>query len=178
MADERKIVIEVRYVDGQGKPGENPNDPDEPDTPGTDDSTGEARNKWFAKLVKSPLTRRVLSTAKNTVISGINMALTRRYQLTEDYIANTDLKNTMTTISKVGNLALGVVGGAIGGASFGPAGIAVGVATAVVGWGVSELYQHSQRMTTAYANLNATNAQTAYLASRAGLINGNRGTGN
>lgn len=117
------------------------------------------------------------STANQIIKGEINYNLNRKYSLTEDYLAQQAKTNTMRIMDQTINVVNSTVSGAISGGMIG------NVAGAVIGGilgATSSIYSAvSERRSAgnqAYAQLNATNAQTSYSATRFGLTDGGRGT--
>lgn len=123
--------------------------------------------------------------ALSTAYSIAMMEHNRYFTLTEDYLAQnkmnmiqTQISNTKSMLSSIGGKALSY--GTIGFATAGPVGAVVGAAIgAVVGGvksGISLATERDQKIEQYNMQLNATNAQTSFMASRASLVNGGRGT--
>lgn len=176
MADLRKIVIEVvdkqaganktpEKPTGMGEKGQRqPNAPVDPDSEKhPNDKLENYRNRAFLMYA--------IRQGKNAVASSVSLAMNRRFAVYEDYIGQTSFQNVMTTINKMTS-AVGSIAGAT--MFFGPAGMVVSMASTFI----SEIVQVTARMNTAYRQLNITNANTAYAASRAGLVDGGKGTEN
>mgnify|MGYP003397237505 CR=1 FL=1 len=114
----------------------------------------------------------------NQIIKGeINYNLNRKYSLTEDYLAQQAKTNTMRILDQTINVVTSTVSGAMSGAMIGHG---VGAVFGAIFGATSSIYSAvSERRSTgnqAYAQLNATNAQTSYSATRFGLTDGGRGT--
>lgn len=175
MADLRKIVIEVvekkaGAKETPDKPSPSPKTPKQPDAPADPESEKHPNDKLEGYRNRAFLLY-MLNQGKNAVASSVSLAMNRRFAVYEDYIGQTNFQNAVTAVSKMGS----AVGSAVGaGLFFGPAGVAVSLASTFV----SEIIQVTARMNTAYRQLNITNANTAYAASRAGLVDGGKGTEN
>lgn len=129
---------------------------------------------------------KLLSDALSTAYSVAMMEHNRYFTLREDYLAQnkmnmiqSQISTTKTMLSSIGSNALQY--GAIGMAA-GPVGAVVGAAVgAVIGGvksGISLATERDQKIEQYNMQLNATNAQTSFMASRASLVNGGRGTEN
>jgi hypothetical protein len=110
----------------------------------------------------------------NQLVSQISNAAsyaTNRYlTLHEEYMGQQQLSNIKTTINKAQSLGSSVAtGAAVGGW--------VGAIGGAVSWGISQHFEYQQRMSSYYQQLNATNFQTEFSASKLGL-NGSSGTEN
>ena len=94
-------------------------------------------------------------------------------------MAETDYKNFHTVISKGTSLASSIYLGVNAGSPIaGPWGAAAGAVIAATGFAISEVSNYQQRMSNYYQNLNATNYQTEFDRTRAGLTNEGKGTEN
>lgn len=117
------------------------------------------------------------NTANQIIKGEINYNLNRKYSLTEDYLAQQAKTNTMRILDQAINVVNSTASGAISGGMIGHAAGAVigGIlgATSSIYSAVSERRSAGNQ---AYAQLNATNAQTSYSATRFGLTDGGRGT--
>lgn len=106
-------------------------------------------------------------------------AIDRYCTLQEDYMSKQAISNVRKTIN-VAQSGLGnIIGSAVTGAQVGGIGGAVG--GAVIGaasFGLNTYLNYQQRMSSYYQQLNSTNFQTDFSASRLGLINNSRGTEN
>lgn len=109
----------------------------------------------------------------------------RYFTLREDYIGQNKMNAIQTQIGTAKSLLSSIVGGAIAGAAIGtstanPLGVGVGAiiggVTSGVKAGLNLKIQRDQKIEQYNMQLNATNAQTQFMASRANLINGGRGT--
>lgn len=169
MADERKLVVEFTL-----KNPESSNDSGMSEGVGQTALNAQGENEVNKKKKKN--TTVVIGTylfnqALNSVKQDANLALTRYFNLSENYLAQTDYQNVMTSISKVSSFASTVgVGLSLGG----PVGAAIGIGA----WGVNEFISYQSRMSGYYSNLNATNFGTAWGQERAGLYDGGKGTEN
>jgi len=109
----------------------------------------------------------------------------RYFSLREDYIGQNKMNAIQTQMSMAKSLLSSITGGALAGAAIGmssanPAGVAVGAVVGAVTSGVKAglnlRIQRDQKIEQYNMQLNATNAQTQFMASRASLVNGGRGT--
>lgn len=112
------------------------------------------------------------------------LELNRYFTLKEDYMG----QNTLTALqaysgtakSMLSSIGSSALQGAIFGKGFGPVGVAIGaVGGAVLGGAVSGVKARTeteQKIEQVNMQMNATNMQTQFSATRAGLVNGSRGT--
>ena len=129
---------------------------------------------------------KVLGDAASTLINIATVETNRYFSLREDYISQNKLNNFQKSLntgkSLLGSLGSGAVSGAMAGLAGGPVGVAIGAVAGgitslvktVVGLETQKLQQVEQYNT----QLNATNAQTQFMATRASLVNGGRSTEN
>lgn len=117
--------------------------------------------------------------ALKLVLQTANTSISRYFSLSEDYISESTYKNIISSMNKGKNLALTAVSGAVIGSKVGGViGGGVGATIAVVGWVGSELIQNQASLSSYYQSINATNMQTQFSRTRAGLVDNGRGTEN
>ena len=108
---------------------------------------------------------------KSLIGSSVTYSLTKRLYLSEDYMAQNDMNNVFTGISKLSSL-----GNAIGaGITMGGA---VGGAVGALIWGVSEGVSAYHRYDQAFIQLNENNYESSFQKTRLGLNDNGRGTQN
>ena len=116
--------------------------------------------------------------ANNYVKSAANFAYNRHITLQEDYITAQMKNNVEDSVNRVKGLAQNVFEGAVEGAvKGGVIGAIIGGISGAVDYGAQQYIEYQQRMSNYYQQLNATNFQTNFDASRLGLI-GSSGTEN
>lgn len=173
MAETRKITIELiqrNEYDAVPSP-----------TPVTPEANNDTQTKVSSEgkmLLKSVILNQGYNTAKRLIIQGVESGLSNYFALSEDYLAENTYNNVKTSISKVTGFASSVLGGMTAGGMAGPVGAGVGAVIGAVGWGTSEFFSYSTRMSSYYRNLNASNIERDYFSRRAGLVNGGKGTEN
>lgn len=122
--------------------------------------------------------------AVSTAYRIAKMELNRSFSLKENYLGQNKLTALESEMGAVREMATSVGAGAVSGAmfgyKFGLAGIAIGavggsIFGAVTG-AMDVLIQKEETMERHNMQLNSTNAQTTFSASRAALVNGSRGT--
>lgn len=169
MAEERRIIVEI--VSKNSEMQTNPNNPEEKkeELPGSQQSI-KVKHISVDKTARS-LTSMIKDRGEGLLRQSLTTTVNRYFSLSENYMAETDYSNVMTTINKGKSFVSTVkVGAAIGGW----AGAAIGAAA----WGVNEFVSYQSRMSNYYQNLNATNYQTQFDRSRLGLTNEGKGTEN
>jgi hypothetical protein len=116
--------------------------------------------------------------ATNYVKSAANFAYNRHVTLQEDYITSQMKSNVEDSVNRVKGLAQNVWDGAKDGAKVGGVvGAIIGGVAGAIDYGSQQYIEYQQRMSNYYQQLNATNFQTNFDASRLGLI-GSSGTEN
>lgn len=129
---------------------------------------------------------KVVSDALSTAYSLAMSEHNRYFTLTEDYLAQNKMNAIQTSInttkSFLSSAASGAMAGAAAGLAGGPAGVVIGAliggATSIVKTGIEAENAKNAKIEQYNMQLNATNAQTNFMASRASLVNGGRGTEN
>lgn len=180
MAETRKITIEILDSESTGEEKHKK----EPDP-----------NKQMAKTINKVI--HPLNTAQNAVIAkvailgyGLQQAkqlttqaftfnIDRKLSLTENYLAQNEYNNFKTTISKakslIGTTGSGIVAGAQTGGVWGAViGGVIGAAT----WGVGQYTENRANLSSYYQEINTTNYNSQFSRTRAGLVDGGRGTEN
>ena len=127
---------------------------------------------------------KVLSDALSTAYSIAMMELNRYFTLTEDYLGQNKMNAIQTQIGTAKSMLSSVGSGAAIGAAIGtvagPGGVAVGAVIGAISSGVKTgilaKTERDQKVEQHNMQLKAINAQTNFMASRASLVNGGRGT--
>lgn len=122
--------------------------------------------------------------AASTAYRLARMELNRSFSLKENYLAQnkiTAFESEMGAVKGIAStMGSSVAMGAMAGSSFGPVGTVIGAVFGTVYGGVTSAMnvqiQKAETMERHNMQLNATNAQTEFSASRAALVNGSRGT--
>lgn len=176
MAEIRKIVIEI---------GVSPNNNNNNGGGSSSSLTKPLKQQKFKNSLKSEMEieneqakQQMTSIVKMGVEKSLqiikqsaSLGMKRYFSLTEDYIGENNLNNFSTTVSKVSGLVSSIKTG------FETGGAAGGIIGAVT-WGVSEYIGYQSRINSYYSSLNATNYNTSYERTRAGLVDNGRGTEN
>lgn len=170
MADERKLVVEFTLKNSNSSADDGLSEgigQTALNKKGQNKKRDDEKEKSMVPIIGSYLFNQSL----NSIKQDANLALTRYFNLSENYLAQNDYQNIMTTINKASSFA-----SAAGAGLFvaGPIGAAIGVGA----WGVGELISYQSRMSEYYRNLNAINFGTAWGQERAGLYDGGKGTEN
>lgn len=123
--------------------------------------------------------QQVLETTINVIENVADSAINRYTTLQEDYLTAQTYSNVKSTISRTKQLGGSIVSGVVSGmATAGPIGAVIGAISSVANYGASQYLEYQKKMSSYYQQLNATNFQTNYSASRLGLVNNGRGTEN
>lgn len=119
-----------------------------------------------------------LDVAWQLVKQSSNLNYNRYITLQEDYITNQAINNAMDSINRAKQAGSSILSGAASGAATGGVvGAIIGGIAGAIKFGNSQYVEYQQRMSSYYQQLNATNFQTNFDASRLGLI-GSSGTEN
>lgn len=120
------------------------------------------------KLFAIETAEKMADVALQTAEASFNRYAT----LQEDYLTQQAISNVKDTISRVKSGASNILSGASTGAIFGPWGAAAGAVIGAISWGTSQFVQYQERISGYYQQLNATNYQTNFAASKLGLSGG------
>lgn len=161
MADTRKITIELITKDGSEE--EKTEDvPEQPD-PDPDDEDNKEKRQKFVKYAA----QKGMMLAKQALQTGMD----RYFSLTEDYIAQNDIKIITNVISDTKSLFSNVV---VGGTMFGPAGAAIGA----IEWAGSKIISTVSGYSALRQEINQNNYNMQFQRVRMGLVDNGRGTEN
>lgn len=190
MADERRIVIELKVADSDGS--------------GASTITGMAQQNQMAnnlvqklRMIQHPFSALsnnllnkatlgkvefasyTLNIAKNIAKNGALYFLNRYYNLSEDYKSEQNLRNTMSVLEHIGQAWTSILGGAITGAKVGQGwGAAIGAVVGATGWTANTLMSGYKAHDSETISLSTMNIQSGYQKVRLGLIDDGRGTQN
>lgn len=169
MADTRKLVVE--FIDKVEKR--------ESESATVINNSGTVE---IDKMIKNPSTNAqtlgqsvflsiAFTQAKQVTTTIASYALNRHFDLTEDYIGETNTKFALQIIKKSVSLGSSIVAGGIAG---GP----IGAAAAAVGFVGVETIQAFQRLDQINIKMREMAYSTSYNQERLGLIDGGKGTEN
>lgn len=128
---------------------------------------------------------KVIGDALSTAYSIAMMEHNRYFTLTEDYLGQNKMNAIQTQIgtakSMLSSIGSGAAAGAAAGAVTGNIGVmavgaVIGAISSGVKTGIMTRAERDQKIEQHNMQLNAINAQTEFMASRASLVNGGRGT--
>lgn len=169
MAGDRRIIVEVSG--GITVTHVNEGQPEKEEVPGSQENIKEKNSSSNKDITARAIARMAYDKAKGNVTTAANSMINRYFSLSENYMAENDYNNIMTTINKGTGLFMSAkIGGSLGGVP----GTIIGVAA----WGANEFISYQNRMSGYYQSLNATNYQTEFDRSRLGLTNEGKGTEN
>ena len=137
------------------------------------------KNKKEKISAKQYFTHKALDQAFSLIKQTTSMSVNRYFNLNEDYMSENSYRNISTAVNKGVSLATTVVGGAMAGAKVG--GVWGGIGGAIIstiGWGGAEFIQNQATLSSYYQSINASNMQTNFSRTRAGLADNGRGTEN
>lgn len=177
MADERRIVIELKLGDGGSSNGG-----DEDEEMSLTDMLRIAQHpvKALEKAVlgKTAWVYYAYQQAKQIVKTTALYRLERYYNLTENYKAEQDLENTLNGFEHVVEGWSSVIGGALIGAKGGVGGAVAGAIVGATSWTVNTIFNAWKAFDQQKMQLSTMNIQSAYQKVRLGLIDDGRGTQN
>lgn len=179
MADSRNIVITLKmqheYISSDSGSNE----------------SGEDRGKAsINKLLRPTKTRGKEVLAKNVILNqayqyakasikqAVEYQLNVYFSLTENYTAQQDMNNALTSIGKVTGFGASIMTGATAGSVVPGAGTVVGAIAAAVAYAGNEAIQTYQRFNQQERTLAGMNVQSSFQLTRMGLIDGGRGSSN
>lgn len=138
----------------------------------------ESENK---KIKSAGLALGVSIEAANKMLGQVeniaNFSIDRYCNLQEDYSTKQFISNWQDTYSRTKSAASSLLSGVASMSNFGPWGMIAGGLMGAANFGFNQYMQYQKRMSSYYQNLNSTNYETGFAASRAGLI-GSSGTEN
>lgn len=178
MADERRIVIELRLGDGGGGGGGDDEDEEMSLTDMLKMAQHPIKALEKATLGKSALVYYAYQQAKQIVKTTALYRLERYYNLTENYKAEQDLENTLNGLEHVAEGWSSIIGGAIIGSKAGPWGAVAGAVIGATSWTVNTIFNAWKAFDQQNMQLQTMNIQSAYQKVRLGLIDDGRGTQN
>lgn len=120
---------------------------------------------------KNYLLSKTIETVGDTIIESLKYSATRKWELTENYIAETNYANAMTVIRKSKSVLSNTM---MMGMQFGAVGVAFSLATNAI----NEASAYRQKTDAINRQLSEQTINTQYSAKRMGLIDNNRGTEN
>lgn len=168
MANEKRIIVEIKTTTYQEKKQQ------EGSPKKVVQDNKQEKKEEDTKAFAAMAVRKV----SDLVVNSVEVSMNRYFSMSENYIAETDLKNTMTVINKGRSLVSTVATSAMAGVALGPYGAAAGAIIGASLWVGNEIINYQQRMSNYYQNLNATNYQTEFDRTRMGLTNEGKGTEN
>lgn len=178
MADERKIVIELKVNGSGGNVTRSSGNTEEENL--TDVlKTIQHPIKTLEKNVfgKNILAYEAYNQAKTTIKKTAFYVAEKYFNLTENYKAEQDLENVMSVIEHVSGIGASVLGGAIIGTKVAPGigtaiGAGVGLISAAINTGIDAVKAWDRQ----HMQLTAMNIQSSFQMTKLGLIDNGRGT--
>ena len=189
MADERKIVIELKVSGGTG---DESTSAEKENNRMTNDlvkklkavqhpfATMENSLLQKATLGKTEYAQYVLSKTKALAKNAILYNLNKYFNLAEDYKAEQTLNNTLNVLSHIGEGFTSILGGAIAGAKTGAGvpGAVVGALTGATFWVADTALNTYKAFDQENISLSTMRIQAGYQKVRLGLVDDGRGTQN
>lgn len=177
MADERRIVIELKLSDGSDASSDEENKEDDL-TDILQIAQHPIRALEKATLGKNKILYYAYQQSKQIIKNAALYNLQLYFNLTENYKSEQDLQNTLSVISHVSEAWSLTLGGAIMGAKAGPAGAVAGAAIGLTFSGINTVFNAFKEWNQQSIQLNTMNIQSSYQKVRLGLIDDGRGTQN
>lgn len=174
MASSKKIVVEVvgrdmEYASNGG--GTSKQITDEDGQINLNSLLSPTKSSEKQILAKNIIVNKAIDDASSLIINGVRYAMSRRYTLSEDYIAQQEMSNTNILIDKIGSLGQAIIAGAsIGGP--------IGAIVAGITWTATQSMEIAQRFDQAYLQVNEQNYESSFQRTRLGLNDNGRGTQN
>lgn len=165
--DTRKITIEILGVDSGGSSKKET-------SASTKISNKKQTKKMKEEIVKAEVYKNAVKQVANTAINVAEFQANRYFTFSEDYISQNLYNNIKTSINK----ATQITGSVINAAMMAASGNIPGAIISGASLAINEGMQYYQRVSSHYQSLNATNYQTGFSSTRAGLVNDSRGTEN
>lgn len=172
MPDERRIVIELKPVDGKGNDSSKDKSYSLRDF--LEDIQHPVKSLEKATLGKNVLIYRTYQQGKELIKNAATFQLQKYFNLTENYKAEQTLENALNVISNVSSIGTSIIGGALAGLSVGHP-----VLGGVIGAGFAignqmlntwKTYDQQNRQIT------TSNLQSAFQKTKLGLVDDGRGT--
>lgn len=169
MADERKIVIELKAVGGTGD-GENEEENEE----SAIEKFDKTRKKAIASAVKQ-----VAGATVREITAQVEYDFNKYCNLSDDYKSQLMLNNSMTTVNLVMSIGSSALSGAMLGAKIGGGwGAVIGAAvTTTIDIG-SKIFSYARQYDQQNLQLELGDVAARYSGSRLGLVDNGRGTQN
>lgn len=176
MADERKIVIELKLSGTAGGGGGSRKD-DDGETSLTDilkDIQHPIKTVEKNIFGKNVLVYELYSQAKQTIKKTALYSASKYFNLTENYKAEQGLQNVTSVVEHIGSIGTSILGGAIIGVKAGHPviGAAVGLVVGAVNTGIDAAKSWDAQ----HMQLTTMNIQSSFQMTKLGLINNGRGT--
>jgi len=177
MADERRIVIELKAQNNQVTGGSGKSD-DKQESFDLSALAHPIKSLEKKTLGKNIIVYQAYSLAKQQIKTVALYEMNKYFSLTENYTAQQSMNNALTALGKVSGFGTATIGGAVTGSAAGPVGAAVGAVVAAVGYTVSEGIQIYQRFDKQNRDLATMNTQSQFQLTRMGLVDGGRNSQN
>ena len=134
---------------------------------------------WKKQVVGKYTAMELTSNAINVALQAAEFGFSRYCTLQEDYMSQQAINNVMGSINRVKGAGSSVISGVLTGSKVaGVGGAVVGGVVGAVSYGTQQYIQYQKKMSGYYQQLNSTNFETGFAASKAGLVNNSRGTEN
>ena len=179
MADDRRIVIEIKNVEGESAAAKT-------------NKIAEKNSNDLQKTLKTlfhpiktlenqAISQNVLvnqavhqgiQVLKQSASAAVNYYISRYFTLSENYNAETDFSNMMTGFNKVTGFIGSIGAGAIAGSVAGVPGAVIGGILGAAGYGVREGFGAAERKLQQQITISTNNYQSQFQQTRLGLTTG------
>lgn len=181
MADERRIVVELKVSSGSGESSAKKEKDEDDLTSMLKVMQHPIQSLEKATFGKNLLLYRAWQQGKALAKNSILYTAGRYFNLTENYKAEQDLENTFSVLENVTNLGTSIIGGAIAGAKMSGGNPYVAVAGAAVGatmWGFNVALNSIKAWESQNIQIATMNIESSFQKVRLGLVDNGRGTQN
>lgn len=179
MADDRKIVIEIKNIEGESAAvktnriaEKNSNDLQKTLKTFFHPIKTAEQQTISQNVIVNQAVHQGIQLVKKAGLSAASYAINKYFTLNENYKAEVDFSNAMTGLGKVTGFAGAIGAGAIAGSAAGPIGAIIGGAVGAIGWGVSEGFGAAERRLQQEITISTNNYQSQFQQTRLGLTEG------
>ena len=168
MADDRKIVIEIKSSSSVGK-----NDKKDEDNgfKNLNEMLHPLRTGEKILKGKSIIGYEIYNQTKQLISQTVSLSVNRYFSLAEDYMGQNSLNNISNNLNRAANFSSALITAI-------QTGNPISGGLIMAGWGVSQYIQNQSNLSGYYESINASNYNTQFSRIRAGLVNNGRGTEN
>ena len=179
MADERRIVIELRATNQSNNSVKSKTDDDEINlTKLLSEIQHPIQTAEKATIGKNIVVYRAWEQSKALIKNSAMYVAGKYFNLTENYEAEQNLQNTFSLLENVISAGTSIIGGAIVGAKGGVPGAIAGAIVGGVMWGANTALNAIKSWDSQHMQITAMNIESSFQKQRLGLVDNGRGTQN